>query len=431
MLHVRSERPEPVGARRFLNPGIGQRRHGLRSSGGYVVRDRQRIPVELAQLIVHFGGAGPAEAVVELVEQHPLPCRCQFLVHVQRLACRQSRQRRQPLGFDEGSFGPGVERFHPAHHAVTTDGVHVQVAFYSFQRHRARAESDIEVMGRGREHYRARIALLQGAQFLYRRPRGAAAMVSHPEEEHQRPFLCFRALDKRSSPFPHHVRLSTVGLLARCISYRDPIGRELRAVNSAPVEQRYGNITLVLLWPHHYVGAEATFAQQLRQRTGVAEGIDVVTDGSGCPKSVLKVTLAVQQLAANGLARWQVTVGLDPLSAHDVPSPSTHVFFDPLEQCRVHLLGPHIISSRTGSEKNVLAVVQPVGSGSKSGHHLSHALTPIPDPDRVDMRVTYCKYRGARLRLHGHATPYKPKSSPVGTNQSHQSPSLVVTRKGA
>ncbi len=187
----------------------------------------------------------------------------------------------------------------------------------------------------------------------------------------------------------------------------------------------------MLLWPHHYVGVEATFAQKLRQRTSVAEGIDVVTDGSGSPKSLLEVTLAVEQLAANSLAGWQVAVGLDPLSAHDVPSPGPHVLFDPLEECRVHLFGPHIVRSRTGSEKNILAVVQPVGSGGKSGHHLSHALTPIPDPHRVDMRVTYCKYRGARLRLHGHATPYKPKSSPVGTNQSHQSPSLVGTRKGA
>jgi hypothetical protein len=217
-------------------------------------------------------------------------------------------------------------------------------------------------------------------------------VVADADEEHHRDVRVPGPRQQLRGPGPEQVLLgghAGHGLTGQAglVGAVDPVGRQPRPVHAFPVEQRGGQRFLMLLGPHHDVGAKARLAEQLRQRACVPERVDVVGHRGGAAERLVEVPLAIKQLAADGLPVGQVAVRLDPLAADKLPAARRHMLPDPVEQHRVGFLDPLVIRGRAGREAQVPIGVQAIGGRPEGGQHLAHSFTPVPDPDRVDMSV--------------------------------------------
>jgi len=131
---------------------------------------------------------------------------------------------------------------------------------------------------------------------------------------------------------------------------RDPVGEHPGPVRRLPPERRTRQRQLARAWPHEQVAVQAALAQQLRQRGGMPEGVQVAPDGGGNPELGQQPALPVERLAHQRLAARQVAVRLDPPPTHDLEPPLGDPPPDLPEQLGVVLLHPREKRDRVAGE---------------------------------------------------------------------------------
>ena len=105
--------------------------------------------------------------------------------------------------------------------------------------------------------------------------------------------------------------------------------------------------------PGHLLGDErgdACLTSDLRQRGRVAEDIRNPQFVRLDPELLGEESLAVHQLAHEGLARWDVGVRLDPHASDRLPPFRSDLFRDLLEQLRVFVLHPLVLHGLAAHE---------------------------------------------------------------------------------
>jgi hypothetical protein len=104
--------------------------------------------------------------------------------------------------------------------------------------------------------------------------------------------------------------------------------------------------------PEKDVAIQPAQAQQLRQRAGVAERIDVVTYSRAATQQLEQFSLAVESMAGERFARGDVAVGLEPPAVDRHPLAAIHRRPDGGEQRRV-VLGHPTIGDGAAAGKDV------------------------------------------------------------------------------
>src|SRR5216683_2057458 len=105
----------------------------------------------------------------------------------------------------------------------------------------------------------------------------------------------------------------------------------------------------------------------------MTECIDIISNGRTNPKTLQKVALPVKELALPPDGGWQVRIGLNHLSASNMPL----ALFD---QATKPCLSPCI--------EKVWVLITAVSGGTKGGQRLIGALLPVPEPDGIKMGIT-------------------------------------------
>ena len=83
----------------------------------------------------------------------------------------------------------------------------------------------------------------------------------------------------------------------------------------------------------------------------------------------------------------QVTVRLDPPTAHDDEASLGNATGNTLEQLGVDAFNPFEVGDRVTGENEVVVLLHAVEGRAESGAHLVKAFLPLPEPHGVNMGV--------------------------------------------
>src|SRR5581483_11767327 len=181
------------------------------------------------------------------------------------------------------------------------------------------------------------------------------------------------------------------------ILVRDAVGEHRRSVRRLPAEERARQILLLRLRAQEDVGVAAALREDLRQRAVVAERVDVRARRRGDAERLAQVVLPVERLAHERLAGGDVAVGLDPPAADHLEAAARDVRADPREELRIALVDPGEEERRVAREDVVRVLVEAVDRRLERRAHLLVALRPLPQPDRIDVRIAdHVHYAGTR-----------------------------------
>ena len=167
----------------------------------------------------------------------------------------------------------------------------------------------------------------------------------------------------------------------------DAEGDDLAAADALPDEGVGGQRHLVLLGPAEDVGGVAVAGEDVGQRRGVAEAVDVVADARRDAEAVAEVALAVLDLAVEAGGGGQVEVGLDELAAGDVPLAALDQGADAGEEVGAQPLDLGVEPGLAAGEDELRVLVAAVGHRGGGGERLVGAGLPAPEPHRVDVGI--------------------------------------------
>lgn len=179
-----------------------------------------------------------------------------------------------------------------------------------------------------------------------------------------------------------------------------PEGGDLASVRAFPSEEGGGKLNVPRLRPEEAVVVYAAFFEYLGQHWAVAEAVDVENAPGGFAEIFLQPPLAVKPLADIALSRGGIAVRLDPPALGKLPPPLGDPGAYLFKHCRVGVFDPF---KHRGSGKRINKIrilVHPVQRRTEGGAYGGHSLVPAPEPDRIEMCVSY----HIEL-LHGGITP--------------------------
>src|SRR5687767_6545248 len=126
------------------------------------------------------------------------------------------------------------------------------------------------------------------------------------------------------------------------------------------------------------VVVNSALLEDLRQRSGVAETINVEAGPGDDAELLFEVALCVETVADERFTRRDVAIRLHPPTTNDAPT----TFLDPLlnlgKHSRIRFLHPLVESGGTGDEGEVWIFFHPVEGGAKTGFDLVEAFLPLP-----------------------------------------------------
>ena len=166
------------------------------------------------------------------------------------------------------------------------------------------------------------------------------------------------------------------------------VGDDAGAVYALPLEQVVREV--VGLVPVELVGEKAReprAAQELREAGRVAEGVGEPGDRAAAAEGVLEVSLAVEELAHEGLAGGDLAVRLDPRASHRLPPALRDPLLYPPEQPGVVVLDPTVQLGRGLVEDEVLVAVHEAEDAGERAPRLPPRLRDGPEPREVQVRV--------------------------------------------
>lgn len=168
---------------------------------------------------------------------------------------------------------------------------------------------------------------------------------------------------------------------------RNVVGEHARPVIRFLPDEASRQSLLVGPGPHKDIGVQGALDQELGQGRMVPEAVDGKADVGPTIKLLLEVALRVERLADKGLAARDVTVGLDPPTAREFPSPLGHPSLDLLEHAGVDALYPGVEGRGTDSEAKVGVLLHPVQRRAEARQDLLVPFLPQPQPHGIDVGV--------------------------------------------
>ena len=185
----------------------------------------------------------------------------------------------------------------------------------------------------------------------------------------------------------------------------DAEGEDAAAVGRLPPEDAGRQLLFVRAGAHKDVGVKAAPAQDLRERAGMAKGVDAVGDGGFDAQVGAHVALAEQHLAHKRLAGGEVHVGLDDHAVDHVPAAGGDRLLDLRKEGGVLRLDPGVDLRLAACEVKVRVFGQPVDGRLAGAERLGAAFGPAPEPDGVEMGLA--DHVNSDL-VHGINQPFKP-----------------------
>ena len=173
----------------------------------------------------------------------------------------------------------------------------------------------------------------------------------------------------------------------RDIAGLDAESGNFAARHPAPDEDVRGQRHLMLLGAAEDVAVIAVLDEDVGQAGGVAEAVDVVSDGRRDAEAVAEIALAVDELAMQPGGGRQVQVGLDELPARNMPLAALDELPDPREEIGTHALDDLVEPGFAAGEDELRVFVAPVGGRGHRRQRLVGAGLPAPQPHGIDMGV--------------------------------------------
>ena len=120
----------------------------------------------------------------------------------------------------------------------------------------------------------------------------------------------------------------------------------------------------------------------------MAEAVHIVARHRHLPEFFQEIALAVQPLAHERFSGGDVAVRLYPPAAYQFPSAFFYPLSDLLEHGRIVLLNPLVKSGAAAGENEFIVLLHPVQGGAEGCLGFLEALLPVPQPDRIQMRIS-------------------------------------------
>ena len=213
---------------------------------------------------------------------------------------------------------------------------------------------------------------------------GAAAAVAHPEQHVALARTVAVLVLPHDPPEFLHGGHRVVGVGRR------KVGEHLAAVDSLPQEGLVPGFVEVV--PRQLLGekvADAGLAHDLRQLAVIPEHVRVPELAAEGAELALEEALAVQELAAERLARRDVAVGLHPGAAHGHPLPGVELLLDPVVQVRVALFHGGVLGGLRAGELVLRVQVHVQDRRAEGARALAPGLLDRPQPGGVDVGVAH------------------------------------------
>ncbi len=121
----------------------------------------------------------------------------------------------------------------------------------------------------------------------------------------------------------------------------------------------------------------------------MSEAVHVGTNPADPSKPFLQPALAIKPLSDEGLPSGQETVRLNKPASRKLPPPLFHTLSDFLKHVGKNFFDPLKEGRGGGGKPEIRKFLHSVQHGGIGGLHLLHSLFPAPEPDRIDMRISY------------------------------------------
>ncbi|OPZ67349.1 MAG: hypothetical protein BWY83_02638 [bacterium ADurb.Bin478] len=328
-----------------------------------------------AAVVIGGFNAGTAEDIVKLIEQHLFPGRSQQ-------SDRGARQRlhTNPLHFFRGqqsAFSMVDLQLDAAVRRIAAAAVIMQLI--DDQRPGAAQAFDLSGVGVQRSETDFSMALHQLLNLFDRCPGRAAAVIAD-------------AIKHRIGQLIITGKGGQAGLqlaLIRIVRLQNAKGEDLCAVGALPAKDQARQAGLFHgVRSHEKIDRQILAGQDLRQRVRMAKGVGRKTASGLAAEMALKKPLAVQPLADQGFAVWNVDVRLHPPTADQIPPARLNHALNIRKESGICLPHPFIELGGAGDERRFRKFAQTIDGGLKGGQHFGDTLSLVPAPYRVDMRVS-------------------------------------------
>src|SRR6266498_5624051 len=117
------------------------------------------------------------------------------------------------------------------------------------------------------------------------------------------------------------------------------------------------------------------------------EAIDIIANRGAHAELGIEVALAVQYLPHERLAARQITIGLNPPAADNLPAAFGHAILDFAKHRRVVKLDPLVARRRAGGKYKIATLAHKIEHGAKCRLDGLKTFLPAPKPDRVKMGI--------------------------------------------
>src|SRR5260370_6876427 len=120
----------------------------------------------------------------------------------------------------------------------------------------------------------------------------------------------------------------------------------------------------------------------------MTECIDIISNGRTKPKALQKVGAPGKELALPPDGGWQVGIGLNHLSASNMPLASFDQATNARKKIRVQAFDQAIEPCLSPCIEKVRVLITAVSGGTKGGQRFVRALLPVPEPDGIKIGST-------------------------------------------
>ena len=139
---------------------------------------------------------------------------------------------------------------------------------------------------------------------------------------------------------------------------------------------------------HIHIVRHAGFPKDFRDGAAVTEGVHIVAGMGGYAEFFLKVALGDQRMPGQAFPAGNVAVRLNPPAAHQLPAALLHPLLNLPEHFRFSLLDPFVIGPRRAGKHEIRVFIHPVQHRTEGGANLAEAVSPAPEPHRIDVGVS-------------------------------------------
>ena len=229
-------------------------------------------------------------------------------------------------------------------------------------------------------------------------PGGTAAVVADADETHG---VTDRRIGVRQSRIQVGAQILLRILPGGAVAAGDAKGPNPVPRRGFPEEGAGGKGHLLFRGAHHHIVFKSAAPQDVRQRSRVAEAVDMVCRLHPHSELLPEVAAAELMVLGEGVFAGQVAVRLDVPASDDPPASRCDVTPDPFEESGIAffdvLVEPHL--SAGDDQPGIL--VEQIAGGSGCSKYFIQPLGAPPEPDRIKVGVQN------KMNVHGPGNPHQ------------------------